>query len=99
MQTPVESWIVWMTCVGDGREHAVTDEQLAAGSERDRGVYDAMCGQTIAPHAMTHPPGRRCADCSTVVRAAYSPPEKDAWWRRGPFARIKRARRDAPGEP
>lgn len=78
------SSVVWMTCVVDGREHAVTDEQACAGLERCRGTYDAVCDQTITPQAMTCAPGRRCAACCAVLRAwCHAPRQRGRWLRRG----------------
>ncbi len=61
-----ELWVIWMTGVADGHEHAVTDEQAVAGFELGHGTHSAVCGQAIAPRAMTDPPGRRCAACRLV---------------------------------
>jgi hypothetical protein len=77
-----ELWISWMTCGMDGQEHAVTDEQAVAGLKLGRGVYDAVCGWTISPLAMTGPPGRRCAHCCIFVRARFAAPRTTSWWRR-----------------
>jgi hypothetical protein len=53
--------ITWMTCAGDRREHAVTDEEVLAGHQR--GVYRAACGHLVAAAPLICPPGRRCTDC------------------------------------
>ncbi|MGH3570190.1 MAG: hypothetical protein ACRDRH_30120 [Pseudonocardia sp.] len=68
-----ESLILWMTCVVDGHEHAVTDEQAAAGFELGRGTYGTVCGRTMIPHAMTQEPGRRCTACAAPLRVWCSP--------------------------
>ncbi len=77
-----ELWISWMTCGMDGQEHAVTDEQAVVGLKLGRGIYDAVCGGTISPQAMTGPPGRRCVHCCIFLRARYAAPRKIGWWRR-----------------
>jgi hypothetical protein len=75
-----ELWISWMTCGMDGQEHAVTDEQAAAGLTLGRGVYGAVCGWTISPQAMTGPPGRRCTHCCILLRVRFAAPRKTGWW-------------------
>ncbi|WP_037066306.1 hypothetical protein [Pseudonocardia acaciae] len=65
---------IWMTCVEDGREHGVTDEEVARGS-RHGGRYVAVCGHLVTPGSMTCAPGRRCRAC----HAALTPPARTRW--------------------
>ena len=53
--------LTWMTCAVDRLEHAVTDEEFAAG--RQRGCYRAVCGHSVMVRAMVSGPGRRCEEC------------------------------------
>jgi hypothetical protein len=58
-------WFIWMTTV-DGRDHAVTDEEMAVG----HGVYRAVCTMRVLPEPLVAPPGPRCPRCVATVRAA-----------------------------
>ena len=53
----------WMTCVMDGREHAVTDAAFALGHQTRRGIYRARCGHDVAPRSLSTPPGPPCTEC------------------------------------
>jgi putative ATP-grasp target RiPP len=53
----------WMTCVMDGREHAVTDAAFALGQQTQRGIYRARCGHDVAPRSLSTPPGPPCTEC------------------------------------
>ncbi len=68
-RTPSPTWPasppIWMTNSTDHREHAIGEEELAAGHWQKSGIYRAMCGSTLTPAALTMPPGRRCQGCST----------------------------------
>jgi hypothetical protein len=59
-------FVVWMTCVLDGREHAVREEEFAAGTAHGR--YRAACQRLLAPRALTAPPGTRCLICAATIR-------------------------------
>jgi len=52
---------VWMTCVGDGREHAISDSDFAAGVAT--GLYRAVCDRVVMPRALAAPCGPRCLRC------------------------------------
>lgn len=71
----------WMTCSVDQFEHAVTDEQFAAG--RHRGMYRAVCGHLVAPQPMVSPPGRRCRGClnRVVGTSRRAQPDRRRWTR------------------
>lgn len=58
-------WLTWMTCASDKLEHAITDEEFAAGS--DHGLYRAVCGHLVAVQPMISAPGRRCVGCLGLV--------------------------------
>lgn len=73
---------MWMTCVFDGYEHAVTEEQAWAGYELDCGVYGAVCGLRVMPQAMVCAPGGRCGGCWGVVNGWEAPPQRAKWMMR-----------------
>jgi len=79
---PEQLWLSWMSCLHDGLDHAVTDEELTSGLHRDNGVYQAICGHTVTPQAMISAPGRSCTTCRTTLDAQLRPAHKQAWWRR-----------------
>ncbi len=55
-----KSLVVWVTCGAGGTEHAVAEEQMAAGRS---GMYVAQCGLRFAAASMVTPARRRCTDC------------------------------------
>lgn len=57
-------WAIPVTCVEDGYDHLVGDEQMVAGRT---GRYEALCGHRVHPAAMVCPPGRSCARCAAAV--------------------------------
>lgn len=63
---PAGPLAIWITCVVDGREHGVTDEEIARASRRG-GTYVGVCGHLVVPGSMTCPPGRRCRDCHATL--------------------------------
>jgi hypothetical protein len=73
--------MIWMTCVQDNREHAVTDEQVGIGSAYGR--YLARCGRLITPGSLALPPGRRCLTCHAALAPAIPAPMKRRWWQPG----------------
>jgi hypothetical protein len=56
-------WAVWVTCVVDGVDHAVTDEDMSAGMAVGQGKFTAVCGVLVTPDALSAPPGRMCLGC------------------------------------
>ena len=74
--------VVWMTCVGDGREHAVTEDNACLGLTLGAGTYEAVCARTVAPQSMTASPGPRCAACCWVLREWTGVPRRIGRWRR-----------------
>jgi hypothetical protein len=56
-----ETASVWVTCVRDGREHAVLELDVAVGAAA--GVYSAVCGHLVMPRALASPCGARCPAC------------------------------------
>lgn len=52
-------WTTWHTDIGDGFDHAVTDEDMCAGDGR----YLAVCGNTVTPGSMADPRGPACPVC------------------------------------
>ncbi len=74
------SWLVRMTCIHDGADHAVTDTELATGRHHDTGVYRAVCGRTVTPQAMVSPPGRSCTACCATLSEIRPPAPPRARW-------------------
>lgn len=56
---------VWITCVSDRREHAVSESDFAAGVAD--GLYRAVCGHVVLPRALVSPCGPRCSACSVTL--------------------------------
>ncbi|MBW0102131.1 hypothetical protein [Pseudonocardia sp. KRD291] len=54
-----------VTAAGDGVEHEVTDEAIGGGHPGGR--YQTLCGELIAPAALTEPPGRPCPGCAVEL--------------------------------
>jgi hypothetical protein len=65
-----DDFSLWMTCTGDGREHAVSDAQFAVG----RGRYLARCGHLVVPGSLCAPPGSACRTCVESRAAAWGSP-------------------------
>ncbi|RZS30322.1 hypothetical protein EV193_11718 [Herbihabitans rhizosphaerae] len=82
-------WTTWHTNGADGRDHAVTDEAMAAA---DDGIYEGLCGVTVVPGSMTQPPGPQCPACRGMTRrsveGAGQPVSRPR--ARRPFARLWR---------
>jgi hypothetical protein len=77
---PSELWggcTVSVTCVADGRSHAVPDAELAIGATQRSGHYSAVCGHVVTPAPMVAPDGELCRACA----------ERDAAHRRRRSAR------------
>lgn len=56
----------WVTSIAP-LDHAVTDEDMAAVTQR--GGYLGLCGERSWPVAMCAPPGPQCGRCMRVLRA------------------------------
>lgn len=61
-------WWIWVTSVVDDADHAVTDENMAAGMADGSGTYLAMCGFVAVPGSMAEPPSGRCPRCVAFLR-------------------------------
>ena len=60
--------VVWVTsAAADGVDHAVTDEDMAAGL--GLGQFAGVCGSSVVPAAMVAPPLPRCQRCVVFLRA------------------------------
>lgn len=59
------SWSIPVTAVGDGLEHEVGDQAVAGA--REAGQFHTLCGELIAPVALTESPGRPCPACSVEL--------------------------------
>ena len=73
-------WLTWMTCAADRLEHAVTDEDFAAGLSG--GFYRAVCDHLVAAQALVSPPGRRCVLCMTALHGRGTRPQRGSWLHR-----------------
>lgn len=60
--------VAWFTCELDRMDHAISDEDMAAGFSAGAGRYEAVCGTTVCASSLTCPPGRRCASCEAIVQ-------------------------------
>jgi hypothetical protein len=78
-----ETASVWVTCVRDGREHAVLEPDVAVGTSA--GFYRAVCGHLVMPRALASPCGARCRAClaDLGVRAPIVTGSRRARWRAG----------------
>ncbi|MGH3625102.1 MAG: hypothetical protein ACRDQ5_25495 [Sciscionella sp.] len=65
----VRLWTTWHTCSVDGRDHAVTDEEMATRMAEDAGHYTAVCMHDVLVTPMICPPGPRCRRCVAFLRA------------------------------
>ena len=54
---------VAITCIVDGRAHAVPDVQIAGPQADRRGRYVAVCGHVVTAASMTQPEGAPCPLC------------------------------------
>jgi hypothetical protein len=63
---------VWVTCVVDGADHAVSDADMSAGLAAGQGQYRAICGDEVVSAALTAPPGRGCVRCVAILCHATS---------------------------
>lgn len=55
---------VSVTCISDGRAHAVRDSEIAASSSYQSGYYSAICGHVVTPASMVEPDGEPCRACA-----------------------------------
>lgn len=70
---------VSVTCIADGRAHAVRDTEIAANSSYQSGYYSAVCGHVVTPASMVAPDGELCQACA----------ERDATHRRRRHDRLR----------
>jgi hypothetical protein len=68
MRTATGLWAIWVTSEADRADHAVTDEQMAAGMKAGAGVYRAVCGAEVLAAPLVTPPAPRCPACGVVLR-------------------------------
>jgi hypothetical protein len=66
--------VITVTCLGDGRAHAVPDTELSLAASQD-GTYRAVCGHVVTAASMVEPDGKPCRQCSEARerRAPASP--------------------------
>ncbi|MGH3564616.1 MAG: hypothetical protein ACRDRH_01005 [Pseudonocardia sp.] len=63
-------YTTWHTSIVDGYDHAVTDEEMAAGgAARCQGRRAAVCGDVVLCASLCSPPGPRCARCAAFLHA------------------------------
>lgn len=60
-------FVMWFTGGSDHTDHAITDDNMAAGISIGTGRYAALCGAMVCVSSMICPPGRRCASCEDAV--------------------------------
>lgn len=53
---------ITVTCLSDGRAHAVVDSEIAGGASHG-GQYRAVCGHVITAAPMVEPDGKPCRQC------------------------------------
>jgi hypothetical protein len=54
---------VSVTCISDGRSHAVRDSEIASSTSYQSGYYAAVCGHVVTPASMVAPDGEPCRVC------------------------------------
>lgn len=60
----------WITCLEDAVDHAVTDDEMAAGLAPDApNAFRALCGVRFAAAPMVCEPRPPCPRCAKYVRA------------------------------
>ncbi|WP_027946530.1 hypothetical protein [Amycolatopsis taiwanensis] len=64
---PDRLFVSWQTSIGDGFDHAITDEEFTVGHRRQRGEFEAVCGAVICLADSHSPPGPSCPRCSALV--------------------------------
>ncbi len=67
---------MWMTSCTDGLEHALNLTALEATRAGGRGR--ALCDTTVAPAALSAPPGPRCRPCSEALDTPDRHPSRSA---------------------
>lgn len=60
-------FVMWFTGGSENMDHAITDDNMAAGISIGTGRYSALCGAMVCVSSMICPPGRRCASCEDAV--------------------------------
>lgn len=67
-------FVAWYRCVCDSQQHAVTDEEFAAGPLRHQGCYRSVCGHEVVVDSALTGPSAACSGCRRhlCVRAALS---------------------------
>jgi hypothetical protein len=66
MSEPVRTAVatVSVTCIADGRAHAVRDTEIASSTSYQSGYYSAVCGHVVTPASMVAPDGELCRGCA-----------------------------------
>ena len=57
---------IWITAT-DGWDHAVSDDEVAAGYSTGGGTYRARCSTAFQPEPMEHAPCPPCSGCLSSV--------------------------------
>src|SRR5262245_45733910 len=78
MATNARAWVTWITALGQGVDHAVTDEEVATRRPEHPGEYQAVCGAAFFPAAMEAASSPPCPACTRFLRAraTLSSPER-----------------------
>ncbi|GDY33716.1 hypothetical protein GTS_53490 [Gandjariella thermophila] len=97
--------VMWVTCVLDGTDHAVTDTAMATGITSDTATWEAVCGTQFVPAPLICPPCPPCPSCVAFVRARATMRDLDQRMtparhgRHGLLARVLRRRSKPPAVP
>ncbi len=79
-------FVMWFTGGSDHMDHAITDDNMAAGISIGAGRYAALCGAMVCVSSMICPPGQRCVSCEdAVLRLERDSPSRNT----GFLARIR----------
>ena len=55
-----------VTCLTDGRSHAVAEGQLVASGVDGGGHYRALCGHVVVAASLAEPDGHPCRACAAL---------------------------------
>ncbi len=87
---PPRLYSVWVTSLDDGVDHAVTDEEMAAGMAHT-GEYTTLCDARMFAAPLTCEPLPKCPRCAVFVRLGTAVPSLEAaprHRRTGPMGRF-----------
>lgn len=103
MTTSARVFTTWITSL-DRVDHAVTDEECAARLAENRGVFQAVCGDSFLPGPMEGPAADPCGRCVRFLRARLELRDfqarglRHSHRRRGWLSRLCRRKRSADAD-